>query len=77
MERPHLYVEDRWARHLGNGNSHASANVSSIYSDTIRFLVCGGQTWTIKKKLNVVLPYSISRFGGQKIEGPIVLNPLH
>ena len=29
MGRPHLHVEDRWPRHLGNGNSQASADVSS------------------------------------------------
>ena len=26
---PHLYVEDRWPRHLGNGNSLASEDVPS------------------------------------------------
>ena len=25
-ETPHLYVEDRWPRHFGNGNSQASAD---------------------------------------------------
>ena len=28
-ERPHVYVEDRWPRHLENGNSQASENISS------------------------------------------------
>ena len=27
---PHLFAEDRWPKHLGNGNSQASADVSSI-----------------------------------------------
>ena len=26
---PHLYVEDRWPRHLGNSNSRASADIPS------------------------------------------------
>ena len=26
---PHLYVEGRWPRHLGNSNSHASADIPS------------------------------------------------
>ena len=26
---PRLYVEDRWPRHLGNGNSQASADIPS------------------------------------------------
>ena len=26
---PHLYVEDRWPRHLGNSNSKASADIPS------------------------------------------------
>ena len=38
----HLYVEDRWPRHLGNSNSQALADVLPKYSDTIRFLENGG-----------------------------------
>ena len=26
---PHLYVEDRWLKHIGNGNSQASADFPS------------------------------------------------
>ena len=26
---PHLYVEDRWPRHLGNSNTQASADIPS------------------------------------------------
>ena len=40
--RPHLYVEDRWPRHIANGNSQTSADVQSTYSNTIRFFVNGG-----------------------------------
>ena len=39
---PHLYVKDRWPRHLGKSNSQASADIPSKNSDTIRFLVSGG-----------------------------------
>ena len=37
----HLYVEDRWPRHLGNGNSQASASIPSKKCDAIRFLMNG------------------------------------
>ena len=38
--RPHLYVEDRWPRHLGNPKRVRTYHPK--HSDTIRFLVNGG-----------------------------------